>query len=76
MKPKPCPFCGCNQIYLERESSTAYHAMCMDCGARTKPFELPAEWPAEIPMGADEEGLSPLVEHLKKQAAEAWNKRK
>lgn len=33
-EPLPCPFCGCADIWCERESTCAYYMVCNHCGTR------------------------------------------
>ena len=83
---KPCPFCGNTQIYLGQASAMSYHARCVDCGARTKPVELPGRWPEDIlgpiPEAVGEEGddgkptyRGKLEKYLLDICANAWNRR-
>jgi len=83
---KPCPFCGCESIYIGVESAMSYYARCNECRARTKSVELPDRWPPEelgpIPDEIGEQGeckdgtyWGTVENYLLDIVAKAWNRR-
>jgi len=75
---KPCPFCGCESIYIGVESAMSYYASCSGCKARTKSVEVPDRWdPEELGPIPDEEGAywGTLENYLLGIVAKAWNLR-
>lgn len=66
IKLKPCPFCGCTDIYLGHKDATSYHAQCKECYSSGTGFGLPSY--------SEEEGVN-WEERCLILASESWNKR-
>jgi hypothetical protein len=67
-----CPHCRSTDLAVGHAHALAFHVWCRECGARTRPFEIPNEWPPELPETGDQDDLEA---YLKERAKEAWNRR-
>lgn len=65
--PLDCPFCGSEDNHVGAASWSSYHVRCLDCGARTRPFELPDR--------IDTQAEQSIEETLLRDAVAAWNRR-
>lgn len=75
IKPKPCPFCGCGNIYVGVASAMSSGVKCRRCGAKIeRPTDTIPRWVVKRYLSWDA-NCDRMHRYAAIMAVKAWNKR-